>query len=172
VDPTRAGRFFGSARCKIARISASERSTTSASLTYARPRSTAHRRGASNGWCDVHVQRGSCDETTTRLRDPLRSGISGCGDKQAPLYLALGRPQYHSVHSARRWRSGRGGGRGWGRGFAPAPESQWAHRAAHEHHARIPAARASPRGSRIGSARARQSSCDVSWWRVPRGWLR
>ena len=107
-----AGRFFDTPRCKIARISASERSIPSDSLTYARPRSTAHRRGASNGWCDVHVQRGSCDETTTRLRGPLRSGISGCGGKRAPLYLALGRPRYHSVHSARRWRSGRGGGGG------------------------------------------------------------
>ena len=84
VDPTMAGRFFDTPRRKIARISASERSIPSDSLTYARPRSTAHRRGASNGWCDVHVQRGSCDETTTRLRDPLRSGISGCGGKRAP----------------------------------------------------------------------------------------
>ena len=107
-----AGRFFDTPRCKIVRISASERSIPSDSLTYARPRSTAHRRGASNGWCDVHVQRGSCDETTTRLRGPLRSGISGCGGKRAPLYLALGRPRYHRVHSARRWRSGRGGGAG------------------------------------------------------------
>ena len=79
-----AGRFFDKPRRKIARMSASERSIPSDSLTYARPRSTAHRRGASNGWCDVHVQRGSCDETTTRLRDPLRSGISGCGGKRAP----------------------------------------------------------------------------------------
>ena len=168
-----AGRFFDTPRCKIARISASERSIPSDSLTYARPRSTAHRRGASNGWCDVHVQRGSCDETTTRLRDPLRSGISGCGGKRAPCGIW---PWADRGSIACIWRGARGaggvGGRGGGQGFAPAPESRWAHRAAHEHHARTPAAQASPRGSRTGSARARQSSCDVSWWHAPHGWLR